>query len=147
MGRGAIKCTTDISKLKASINERTNAILQKAIMDLMYIGEEAVRIAREEGNYEDHTQNLRSSIGYTVLLNGQPVRYGQPNQNQTDEGVHAADALLSILKTKYPKGLVLIVCAGMNYAEYVEARGYNVLTSAELKAQQLAHRLMKRLAK
>jgi hypothetical protein len=39
------------------------------------------------------------------------------------------------LAGNYPKGYVLIVVAGMNYATYVEAKGYNVLSTAEHLAQ------------
>ena len=34
------------------------------------------------------------------------------------------------------RGFVLIVVAGMHYAKYVEAKGLNVLTSAQLLAEE-----------
>ena len=43
---------------------------------MMYLGEKFVNKARLEGNYKDRTGNLRSSIGYIILLNGKIV-----NQN------------------------------------------------------------------
>ena len=51
----------------------------------------------------------------------------------------------SRIKKARKKGIVLIVTAGMNYAEYVEARGYNVLSSAELKAEPLIKSLLTQL--
>ena len=49
--------------------------------------------------------------------------------------------LIEKIKAKYPKGLVLIVVAGKNYAAYVEAKGYNVLSSAELMAENILKQL------
>ena len=48
------------------------------------------------------------------------------------------------IKADYPQGLALIVCAGMNYAAYVENIHHrDVLTSAELVAESLAEKLLK----
>ena len=35
------------------------------------------------------------------------------------------------------KGIVLIIVAGKNYAKFVEAKGYNVLASATLRAEAM----------
>ena len=43
--------------------ERIYKLLQRA-------GEEFVKIARKKGNYQDHTGNLRSSIGYVIVKDG-----------------------------------------------------------------------------
>lgn len=40
---------------------------------LQRTGEEFVKIARLEGNYIDHTGNLRSSIGYVIVKDGRIV--------------------------------------------------------------------------
>jgi hypothetical protein len=50
------------------------------------------------------------------------------------------------LVSKFPKGIVLIVDAGMHYASYVSAKGYDVIDSAELLAQQLVPEILKRLS-
>ncbi|MGV4578106.1 hypothetical protein ACQ1R5_10635 [Ornithobacterium rhinotracheale] len=43
---------------------------------------------------------------------------------------------------KYPRGYVLVVVAGMNYALYVESKGYNVLSTAEQLAEREVPRLL-----
>ena len=54
------------------------------------------------------------------------------------------ERLLDKIKADYPQGLALIVCAGMNYAAYVENIHHrDVLTSAELVAESLANKLLK----
>jgi len=78
-----------------------------------------------KGNYQDHTTNLRSSVGFFVLRNGSVI---QAQLEGTGEGTTAARALLEIVP-KFPKGYQLVGVAGMDYASYVESKGYNVITS------------------
>ena len=61
------------------------------------------------------------------------------------EGTQGGAAFARQLVKEFPSGIVLIVVAGMNYAAHVSARGYNVLDSAELLAEQLVPSLMKQL--
>ena len=58
--------------------------------------------------------------------------------------VPAADkAELDKLAAEFPYGVVLIVCAGMNYAAYVEAIHHkDVLSSAQMRAEQLIQELL-----
>lgn len=138
-------------KLKAGLQAKMNDVVQQLIKQLSYIGEECVKIARQNGNYGDRTGNLRSSIGYVILYDGKPIVYGASKQyhgknGNGEAGAPAAEALLTKLQSKFPWGLVLIVCAGMNYAAYVEAIHHkDVLTSAELKMESLAKKLLDKL--
>ena len=112
-----------------------------------YIGESCIIEARNGGTYGDRTGNLRSSIGYVVLDNGRIVRKGgcQKVKQGGSSGASEGDKFLSQLIAKNKKGIVLIVVAGMNYASYVEAKGYNVITSAELLAKSLIPQMMVQL--
>ena len=56
--------------------ERIYKLLQRA-------GEEFVKIARKKGNYQDHTGNLRSSIGYVIVKDGDILT---ENYEQSTEG-------------------------------------------------------------
>ena len=107
------------------INEATNKFIE--------VGERCIIEARDNGSYTDRTGNLRNSVGYMVLLDG--VEQSQSNINKLNR------KQFDTIKTKYTKGLVLIVVAGMNYASYVEAKGYNVLSSAELIAENILKQL------
>jgi len=139
---------TDMRKLKAGLQAKMKDIANELIKQLCYIGEECIKIARTNGSYGDVTGNLRSSIGYVVLYDGKPVQYGASKQyagkkGNGEAGPPAAEALLNELQAKFPWGIVLIVCAGMNYAAYVEAVHHkDVLTSAELKAEALMKQLI-----
>lgn len=146
--KGVIVSKTDMRKLKKVLEAKMKDIADLIIKQLSFIGEECVRIARESGDYNDITGNLRSSIGYVILYDGKPVVYGASKQysgkkGNGEAGLSAAEALLTNLQSKFPWGIVLIVCAGMKYAAYVEAVHHkDVLTSAELKCESLCRDLL-----
>lgn len=128
------------------IKQQQNA-KEAAITALNYVGLECVKEARQNGKYTDRTGNLRSSIGYVVLENGIPIKKGgyQKVLNTATEAQTKSDSLISSLAATYKTGLVLIVLAGMDYAVYVEAKGYNVLNSAETLAKKLVPQMLKEL--
>ena len=146
--KGVIVSKTDMRKLKAGLQAKMKDIIALLVKQLSFIGEECIRIARESGSYNDITGNLRSSIGYVVLVDGKPVVTSQSKQYDGEKGngeagPPAAEALLKTLQAKFPWGVVLIVCACMKYAAYVESVHHqDVLTSAELKAESLAKKLL-----
>lgn len=173
--RSVIVSKTDMRKLKTGLRMKMQVLAQHIIKQLSYIGEECVKTARENGSYNDITGNLRSSIGYVVLHDGKPVKQGGFQQvhgrgenmslvrfktksgkevkywakgesGDGSKGVQTGQKLLQKLQAKFPWGIALIVCAGMNYAAYVESIHHkDVLTSAELRAEELAKKLLKGL--
>lgn len=148
-----IVCKTSIAQLNSMLNKRIESVKDDAVYRLHMIGTAAVKRAREltpdGGSFHDRTGNLRSSIGYIILDDGEVCEMSDfsavsgPKGNGS-EGTSAGRKLLNELKSNYNKGIVLIVCAGMNYATYVESRGKDVLTSAELEAESLAQTLLKK---
>ena len=95
--------------------------------------------------------NLRSSIGYVVLQDGKPIEKGgfAPTERGKEKGKNGqkeGETFINKVISQYPKGFVLVVVAGMKYATYVEARNYNVLTSAELLAEKEVPKLLKALS-
>ena len=130
-------------KVKVSVEAKTKVIVNI----FCYVGEQCISEARDSGDYTDQTGNLRSSIGYAVVWDGKVVQRDCIDKvKQGDKGVSEGNDYLSkCIKKARKKGIVLIVTAGMNYAEYVEAKGYNVLSSAELKAGPLVKSLLTRL--
>lgn len=127
-------------KIAKEINRAENEILKK----LSFIGENAVNDARRNGSYIDNTGNLRSSIGYTILKNGETVRTSSFDRvkQEASKAKRESTKLLDELRTKFNTGFVLIVVAGMDYAVTVEARGRNVLSSSKLLAEIMAKRLI-----
>lgn len=97
--------------------ERIHKLLQRA-------GEEFVKIARRKGNYQDHTGNLRSSIGYVIVKDGDILTENYERSTKgTDKqsGIQEAKRLVSELVSVYSDGWVLVGVAAMPYAVYVEA--------------------------
>ena len=98
--------------------ERIYKLLQRA-------GEEFVKIARKKGNCQNHTGNLRSSIGYVIVKDGDILteNYELSDKKGTDKytGLREAKRLVSELLPLYKNGWVLIGVAAMPYAKYVEA--------------------------
>lgn len=122
---------------------------EKAIINaLNYVGVQCINEGRKGGTYKDRTGNLRNSIGYVLVVNGIIKEKSAPIPIGKDEdglGARTMSMRQRELAARFPQGIVLIVVAGMNYASYVEALNYNVLTSAEQLAVRLVPELMRQL--
>lgn len=107
-------------------------------------GEIFVKHARESGRYNDHTGNLRSSIGYVITYKSKVLSENFEKQNvgtDGEKGVRKAKRLARELAATYNKGLVLICVAGMEYAVYVEAiESKDVVTAAVIKMKEDLHK-------
>ncbi len=134
----SIEVTTPIGEIQQYIEEQLKLKVEVLINKLSYIGEGALRIAREQGSYTDRTGNLRNSTGYVIAVDGQ-VTQRAGFDSKDEDGAAFAETLARTTEGK----AVLVVCAGMNYATYVSARGYDVLDSAEIEAKVLAEKLLK----
>ena len=130
--------TEYIAKCKEVIKTHT-------IRALSRLGNECVNYVRDrtpEESWEDHTGNLRSSVGYMILNNGEQVETGgfqptkAPEGNGT-EGQAEGEKFLKEVVTEIANdnSFALVIVAGMNYAEKVEALdNKNVLSGAHLFA-------------
>lgn len=108
------------------------------IRKLLKLGEEAVNLARQNHTYIDQTGNLTSSIGYELFVNG--IAYHEDFQafaggsESGEEGVLKGKA--HALAVGPLGSYSLVIVAGMDYAEEVQARGKDVLSSAETYVTQ-----------
>jgi len=103
--------------------------------------------------WNDQTGALRSSVGYIIAIDGVPIeisefptvigpKSAEPHDNGSEVGKDFAEHLVSL----YPKGIALIVVAGMEYATYVERmENKTVLAQAELEAPALVTQLLDKL--
>jgi hypothetical protein len=139
----ALKCLTDIShfgeKEIESVHERILDSFIRAGENFIIQarnqfgggggGKEAAREAAHAlGLYADDTTNLRNSIGYYIFHKGEMVYKNTDGKGSAHEGESTYD-LGEALEKIDPSGYQLIGFAGMNYASYVEAKGYNVITT------------------
>ena len=79
--------------------------------------------------FYDLSANLRSSIGY-VILDGNTKKEEDFMQFGDGSKGKATGLEKGIEVAKQYKGLKLVVVAGMEYATYVEAKGYDVITNS-----------------
>lgn len=120
---------------EADIRSWTEAFQEKAEEKIMTLlkaaGEEFVKYARELHTYEDHTGNLRSSVGYIVIKDGEKVieDFVESDKGTVKTiGLGKAKQLAENIALTYTEGFILIGVAGMQYAAAVEAKGYDVIT-------------------
>ena len=122
---------------------------------------DAVNRARSTDTYKDRTNNLHSSIGYVLYFNGQLVAEdfavsgtgtggggdvkfttkggaevsftSKSKEASGQEGVRTGQEFAQMIAGRHKTdGFVAVIVAGMNYALYVEAKGYDVLTGSTL---------------
>lgn len=142
--------TTPMSEINAAIQAEIERANMLTIRALSLLGEMCVIEAKDrpqESSWYDQSGNLRSSIGYVIVRDGKIVAYSEFTQvKQGSDGVKEGKELAKELAKKYTSGYALIVVAGMNYAELVEAmESKNVLASAELFARQEIPKMMAKL--
>jgi hypothetical protein len=111
---------------------------------------EITNLAKSTNTYKDQTNNLRSSIGFILYDKGEFVaeRFeiaGIGTEGDGKKGVERGKQVAAEAVEAYPDALVGVIVAGMEYALYVEAKGYDVLTGSCLQAQTVLEKYIKAL--
>lgn len=158
--------------------EQVGTQVENLILDLLVrTGEEFNQIARDHGSYDNWTGDLRSSIGYGVLKDGQIIKMGGFTQvagagantalvnfntssgknvsfhasGRSGDGSHGAvtgQALIRELAPVFNQGYVLLGVAGMRYAAHVEAiHNKDVISYAASRAEDFVKEEAKKLFK
>lgn len=145
-----MKMRTPMSEVNAYLKAEAERIHRLTIRALAYLGEQCVRLARDrapELSWIDRTGNLRSSIGYIITHNGNIVQYSDFRQvKHGSEGVKTGKDFAEEIAKQFSSDYVLVVVAGMNYAEFVEARdNKDVLATPELFANKELPKMFERL--
>lgn len=141
-----IKNLTPEGAISDFIGQQVERITSALIYNLCAVGEQVLNQARSTNSYKDQTGNLRSSIGYVVAVDGEVVQSSsfEVVKDGADGSRDGKSYALELVK-QFPEGIVLIVVAGMNYASYVSAKGYDVLDSSEVLADRLVPEILKQL--
>lgn len=145
-----IRLTTSIDEIDKEISDILYKVNKDIIRVLSYVGEKCVIEARnrsQEESWFDQTGNLRSSIGYVIYHNGLEVKSSSfPVVKNGNDGNKEGKSLAEHVASEYTTGYVLVVVAGMSYADYVEAKdNKNVLASSYSLANSLVPKMMKEL--
>ena len=126
-----------------------NEIEKKQIARLQRLGEMCLVEARTNKGYMMQTGALLSSTGYEVFVDGVAIHSQfdaarRSERKAAETGIKSGESIAETIG-KGTKGIALVVVAGMNYAAYVEAKGYNVLSSAEHLAERELPRMLEKL--
>lgn len=111
---------------------------RKAVDFLRVLGEKVVKYAREDKSvarhYTDRTGNLRNSIGYVVVQDGRIVAESFEGNTPASAGYESGDGkaigsayAAEVAQTLSKSKTYLVWVAGMEYARYVEAKGFDVI--------------------
>jgi hypothetical protein len=129
----ALKSNFDSGRVERETQTQADSLYEKIIESFIRAGEKFIINARGQmqdhamGQYKDQTKNLRSSIGYLIFHNGESVFKNMDGKNTNFIG-EAGQGESQIQDLIQPKGIQLIGIAGMNYASFVESKGYNVIS-------------------
>lgn len=123
----------DYKAIEDEFNEGLNQIKLAVKRDMQYIGETYTAVAKENGNYKDQTGNLRAANGYGIIENC-IVTEADAGRSETVSGIQQESSKSADME--------LIVGNGMEYCSFVEARGYDVVSTGFLEAEKLAKGLL-----
>ena len=142
--------TTKLSEVHDMLMREAERVERLTIRALSKLGEQCVTKIRDRAgdkSWYDQTGNLRSSVGHVIAHNKNIIQYSTFNQvKQGSEGVKTGKDLAKELAKRYSNNYVLIVVAGMNYAEFVEAMdNKDVLASTELWAREQVPLMLEKL--
>lgn len=145
-----IRMTTKLSEVHDMLMREAERVERLTIRALSKLGEQCVTKIRDRAgdkSWYDQTGNLRSSVGYVIAHNKNIIQYSTFNQvKQGSEGVKTGKDLAKELAKRYSNNYVLIVVAGMNYAEFVEAMdNKDVLASTELWVKEQVPLMLEKL--
>ncbi len=116
---------------------------QKIINDTLHSIQQALELTMRElviyaksgqfmnKNWKDQSSALRNSIGYHIYYNGQLVA---SSFSGPEEGVKQGDDYAkSLIDGDDDSGFICVFVAGMNYALYVESKGFGVISGPALQ--------------
>lgn len=137
--------------IRTMINDRIERKKQALFVRLFHIAEECLNNARKSHKYKVQTGNLRSSINYCIIDNGEIVKAGEwkatPGTENGKAGMEKGMEYLRQMADAQPQdGITFLMVAGMPYARYVEAMSLDVLeTSEDMAARKIKVMIQKLL--
>ena len=128
-----MKVDIDLSGLDEFLDEVKEEIKQ----GMVEVAREGVDYSKATGNYQNHTHNLRSAPGAAVVMDGEIVDMYIPAESGHQKAKEKTENLL--LYGKRPKNGI-ILADGMEYASFVESKGYDVLSGGALHTEAEAQK-------
>ena len=128
-----MKVDIDLSGLDEFLDEVKDEIKQ----GMVEVAREGVDYSKVTGNYQNHTHNLRSAPGAATVLDDEIVNMYVPSEPGHEKAKEKTENLL--IYGKRPKNGI-ILADGMEYASYVESKGYRVISQGALHIEAEAQK-------
>lgn len=126
-----------MSEVDAYLEERLDNMDQVLVRCASEAGERGNNQSRSNHSYIDQTGNLTSSMSYSVIKDGDLILGGECEVvKQGRAGAKEGAEFARELVAEFPTNISVVQSAGMDYAGYVSAKGYDVLDSGELVAEK-----------
>ena len=112
----------DQQSLERWFDHFQNRAEERMLKLLQGAGEKFVEVARKSASFDDHSGNLRSSIGYVIAKDGEVLTENfQESDKGTDKitGKYKGHRLAKEVSLSHTGGYVLVGVAGMEYAAAV----------------------------
>ena len=139
---------TGIKETERFLIAERDRIIKEFLEEINALALKVVTAVRngEVSSWDDHTERLRSSVGYVLMMDGVKRHENFQTVGDGGEGTATGREFAYEIAARYPsKGIVLVIVAGMEYASYVEAiEGKNVLAGGELLTMDLLRDLTAR---
>ena len=75
-----IRQVTPKAEISGYIDRKLDIWKQLLVRNFLYVGEQVLNAARSTDSYKDRTGNLRSSVGYVLVVDGQVYEMSSFNQ-------------------------------------------------------------------
>lgn len=129
-----VQLIVDKAKLSNAMSMAIDKMRERVLNRFITIGETFTKLAKENKEFQDHTFNLVSSIGFGVVQNGVVIH--EKFEGQGEEGVRKGKELVAQAAAE-STGLGLVCVAGENYAIYVESKNFDVITGTSYTVEKM----------
>ena len=138
-----LKCSVNTGQVEAFLLKASDLIREYIIKGLSELARESAEKARNRGEMEswhNQTGNLRSSIGAAVYDHGVTVmQTAFETILSGSRGSAGGRRMVQSLANEYREAVCMVIIAGMDYAEIVEALdSRDVLESTRIWAESVA---------
>lgn len=131
--RVGLKAGFTDSQIDAEIKQWMARVYKVTLAEYSRLARQCVSDARNkgkaQGGFDDQTGNLRASMGYVIFYNG---KIAKQDFEGVSKGKKVGEVFAKKVGADYPKGWAIVIVAGMEYASYVEAKNYDVITGSTL---------------
>lgn len=141
--------TADMQKITERFQQEIDSAILEKMIQVCERAIELVRVKMKGSHvdaYDNHTGNLRSSTGYIIHKDGKIVHKDfKESPEGTDRKTGLAEGLKAATSVLRGKGWGIFLVSGMEYASWVENKGYDVLTGAMIGYEEALMQALKEI--